>query len=862
MNGKLRMIRSVLLCWTLALSLGSATNAIAQAPKPADTPEPTLAVPPKLKKMAQAKIPAGTRFPTPLVVVLLKLEVDERGAVAKATVTTGPGEPFDKAALDAAKQLEFEPGRLSNGQPVPVTVTFRIRIKEPPPPPLPPVVLIGKLIERGTRRPIVNARVEARIEGVMAASATTDDTGRFQLEVGKPKFALIALPTGHQKLDVVIDAKPGERREVNWYLEANPGEFETLVRASAARTEVVQRTIARKDIETSAGTQGDALKAVQNLPGIARPAFGGGPPIIRGAAPSDSRIYVEGQEIPLLYHFGGLRSTIATHFLDSIDFVPGNFSPDFGRATGGIINIKLRDPATDTFRGLVDINLFDAGIALEGPLSKTWSIGGAFRRSYIDTILPALLPSDASVSFTSAPVFYDYQVLATWQPDSGRKLRLFAYGSNDSIRILFPRPAADPAIRGDLSARIYFHNLQGSYEHRFSPEFKQATSLVFGLQSFDTTIGPDRFFDLDVQRVALRSAWTWQPNPKFALRGGVDALSSNVDIRLNIPRQPAEGEVMTPFSTLQNVITRKTAYLFQPAMFFEASWKPLPNLEILPGFRVDWYNVINRWSFDPRLVVRYEAFPGTVLKGGFGIYQQPPTPAQQDKTLGTPSLDVVRSLQGSFGVEQRLRDGITMDLVGFYKSLDRVVSVNPAINFDTRATPYTNSAEGRIYGVELSLKAQVTPTLQFYVAYTFQRSLRTDRPGLAERPFDFDQPHILTLLGSWEIGRGWRTSFRFRLVSGNPADPVLGAVYDNRTDTYVPLYGAPNSGRLNTFHQLDLRVDKTWTFERWKLSLYLDVQNAYNQGNQEGITYSYDYSRQQPLTGLPILPLLGIKGEW
>lgn len=845
----------------MAIAALDASAAFAQAPAPAE-PEPTLATPPKLKRQVQAKLPPGTRFPTPVVVVILKLEVDERGGVARATVESGPGEPFDRAALDAARQLEFSPGLLSTGKAVPVTVTFRMRIKEPPPPPPPPAVLIGKLIERGTRRPIASARVEARVDGILAAAATTDDAGRFQLEVAKPPFKLIALPTGHQKLDVVVDAKPGERREVNWYLEANPGDFETLVKAAPARTEVVQRTVSRKDIETSAGTQGDALKAIQNLPGVARPAFGGGPPVLRGAAPTDSRIYVEGQEIPLLYHFGGLRSTIATHFLDSIDFVPGNFSPDFGRATGGIINIKLRDPAKDTFRGLVDINLYDAGIALEGPLSKDWAIGGAFRRSYIDTILPALLPSDAAVSFTSAPRFYDYQILATWQPESGRKLRLLWYGSNDSIRILFPRPASDPAIRGDLNARIYYHNLQASYDHRFSPTFKQSSSIVFGLQTFDTTIGPDRFFNLDVQRVALRSAWTWQPTPKFALRGGLDALSSNVDISLNIPRQPAEGENTVPISTRQNVITRKTAYLFQPAVFFEGSWKPIPKLELLPGFRIDWYNVIHRWSFDPRFVARYEAYPGTVIKGGFGIYQQPPTPAQADNTLGTSSLDVIRSLQGSFGVEQRLRDGITMDLVGFYKSLDRVVSTNPAVAFDPRATPYTNLGEGRIYGVELSLKAQVLPTLSFYVAYTFQRSLRTDRPGLSERPFDFDQPHILTLLGSWEIGRGWRTSFRFRLVSGNPETPVTGALYDNRTDTYVPLYGATNSIRQATFHQLDLRVDKTWTFERWKLSLYLDIQNTYNQGNQEGITYSYDYTRQQPLTGLPILPLLGIKGEW
>ena len=68
--------------------------------------------------------------------------------------------------------------------------------------------------------------------------------------------------------------------------------------------------------------------------------------------------------------------------------------------------------------------------------------------------------------------------------------------------------------------------------------------------------------------------------------------------------------------------------------------------------------------------------------------------------------------------------------------------------------------------------------------------------------------------------------------------------------------------RLPLFHQLDLLVDKVFTFELWKLAIYLDVQNVYNQGNAEGFTYNFDYTQRQPITGLPIVPILGIRGEW
>ena len=59
-----------------------------------------------------------------------------------------------------------------------------------------------------------------------------------------------------------------------------------------------------------------------------------------------------------------------------------------------------------------------------------------------------------------------------------------------------------------------------------------------------------------------------------------------------------------------------------------------------------------------------------------------------------------------------------------------------------------------------------------------------------------------------------------------------------------------------------MRVDRFWTYQRWRLSAYLDVQNIFNHSNQEGWLYSFDYRQRTPATGLPILPILGVKAEW
>jgi hypothetical protein len=230
--------------------------------------------------------------------------------------------------------------------------------------------------------------------------------------------------------------------------------------------------------------------------------------------------------------------------------------------------------------------------------------------------------------------------------------------------------------------------------------------------------------------------------------------------------------------------------------------------------------------------------------------------------VGSPDLDYQRSLQLSAGVEQAVAAGVDLDVTGFAKRLDRMVVRDPASAVNPAAPPYASEGEGRIYGVEALLRARLGERFFGWIAYTFQRSLRTDRPGEAERPFDFDQPHLLTVLGTWRYTPRWTFGARFRLVSGNPYTPVTGSILDAGSDVFVPLYGTSNSGRLGTFHALDLRVDRNWTFDRWRLSAYLDVQNVTNRANQEGWQYRYDYRERTPLTGLPVLPILGVKGEW
>jgi hypothetical protein len=295
----------------------------------------------------------------------------------------------------------------------------------------------------------------------------------------------------------------------------------------------------------------------------------------------------------------------------------------------------------------------------------------------------------------------------------------------------------------------------------------------------------------------------------------------------------------------------------RPGAYLEASVRPVSPLLVVPGVRVDYARDARAWTVDPRLATRLELREGTTLKGGVGSYSQPPQYWEALAEFGNPDAQPFRTVQTSGGIEQAFGSVVQLDLDGFYKRwLDRIVGTPGG------APPrYVNEGGGEAYGFELLLDARPTPRSQVLAAYTLSRSTRRDGGGEPERLFDRDQTHNLSLTASYGFGTGWLLGARFRYVTGNPYSPVVGAVYDASSDTYRPLYGALNQARHTAFQQLDVRVEKAWQFGPVALTAYLEIMNTYNAKNEEGRRYSFDYAESAGVSGLPLFPNVGLRGE-
>ena len=861
-------IRLTLAAGLTTLALARAT--FAQGPSPSASTgteaaaEANALTPPRLAKFVEAVYPEAARAAGKSAAVDLELQLDDTGKVAQAKVLNGAGEGFDEAALAAAQQFRFEPARRGETA-IAARIHYRYVFELAPTPAAPTQgALGGKVVLRQGGDDVLGAKVTLTSEdGKVTRTAATASDGGFEFgELPPGRYRLKVAGATLAPVDMKEEVSAGQLTSVTYRLDAAGDqarggelEFGAVATIEAPPREVTKRTLKTEELLRVAGTRGDALKAVEYMPGVGRASMGF--IIIRGSAPGDSEVQFEGAPVYRLYHFGDLTSFVHSRLLERIDLYPGNFSARYGRKMGGVIDVGVRDPKSDRFHGLVDVNLVDTSLLVETPIGKRASVALAAKRSYIDFFFDKLMPEDVGV--TAAPVYYDYQLMGTYRPTDKDKLRAMVYGSYDDFKLVLKKPADnDPSIRGGVSQQTGFHRAQFLWKRTWNPNVEHDVTLTTGPFEFATAVGPELSLEFSGIDTYARSEVRARMHDRLQLLAGLDVGHISAKGKYNGPAiEPIDGNP-DAFGSLvdkQNVAFDRGVSALRPAAYLEMIVRASDRLTLIPGGRFDYFGDVDRWAFDPRFTGRYQLLEGTTLKGGVGLFTQASEIAESAPIIGNPHLKPSRALHYGMGFEQQVGERLQISIEGFAKRLERLVVESPVPGENLN-----NDGIGRIYGGEFSARLQPSHRTTGFVSYTLSRSRRNDR-GEGWRLFNWDQTHILTLAGSLRLGHGWDLSSTFRYVSGNPMTPVRDSTYNASADVYRPVYGGINSDRNAAFHRLDLRIEKLWSVSTGNIAAYLDVQNAYNHRSQEGKVHNYDFRQSKAIPGLPVIPSIGIRGE-
>ncbi|HEY8378217.1 MAG TPA: TonB-dependent receptor, partial [Nannocystis sp.] len=471
------------------------------------------------------------------------------------------------------------------------------------------------------------------------------------------------------------------------------------------------------------------------------------------------------------------------------------------------------------------------------------------------------LPRDVGLGLSQAPRYYDYQFLFDY-PVGGGELSVRWFGSDDRLRIVATSPN-DTSAGPENQARtaILFHRLDLVYRKQDGPwDFLITPSINY--QAASGAFGGLFAFDFPKYEFSWRAEASRQLSKRAALRVGTELQAGRFEIQARAPSIPAGAGAGD--TGVYNVADVSQAYA-HPALYTTATIGLGDKFTLYPGARLQYFAVpMQKMAVDPRVRFGWQVGDNTAIKGGLGLYSQIPDLINLAPVWGNPRSGIERAVHTSLGVAQVFESvGVEAEVTGFYKyvfdrSTSSTVLIRDPVSGDIRLENFANQGIGQIFGMELLVRKALTRRLFGWISYTLSKSLIRSQPGADYRPFGFDQPHILTILGVYKLPRGWQIGGRFRLVSGNPSVGYMDGVFVQ--DGYEPWVGRDE--RLPTFHQLDLRVDKRFVYRRVMMNVYLDIINVYNRQNGEAWSYSYNFQQRQLQTGLPIVPSLGLRLEF
>ena len=736
--------------------------------------------------------------------------------------------------------------------------------------------------DRVVRGVVVNEDTNVAVEGALVMgrfdTATTDQDGGFAIVLAPDEAHIVVSAPGYAMRSVAVENAFRIPLVVSHEVIEIEGSIPRPRRITppppppppVERPEAQSYELTTDDLRALPGTANDALRAAQVLPGVARLPYSFGGLVMRGSAPRDNVVFLDGIEVPIAFHFGGISSFYPSSMLDGIEVTSSGIPADYGRAQGGMVEMKTREPRRDRWRQGGSIGLLDASAIAEGPYRGGGILLG-IRRSYLDIVLAPFVAEDVPL-----PSYWDAQIRGSFgNPRKQGRVTPMMFLALDHLTATQPKEDRED----ESSITSFFIRFAAPYERQWGKttmrivpwagtnqlHFESRVNNV--VEKFSRPVYPAGL------RFELGHQYKWGE-----LRGGLDTQGGHLThYQAGLGHK---GDI------LEQVNGTTTIDWLDSGLWGETRFK-VGRLDLRPGLRIERYGLSDETVIDPRLALELPLTPALKLRQSVGRFHQPPTPGDVDPNGGNPALKASYFDSASLGVEGNLADGWGGSLTGFYgagekQGVRRMMSQDFSASLGSLGPtvaqllekqlglsfPRDNIGRAQNYGIELLLKKRSERYFGL-VSYTLAKATRVDDPRWwnatdalgnpspltknqphGPRPFDLDQRHNLNVAGSIAFTK-WRIGARIQAVSGAPYSP---SVDSTSSDPVVD----PYAGRLPWFFQVDFRADRIWKKCWGTMDLYFDIQNVTNRRNVEGRDLD-EFGVEVDIRGLPLLPFIGIE---
>lgn len=727
-------------------------------------------------------------------------------------------------------------------------------------------VIEGRVYNAKNNEPVPFANI---IIGDTQTGSVTNYDGEFKFTGVKPGFVKLEVSSVGYRTKVtesfmVTNAKPVY---IEIALEEKTEEIEeVVVRASPFRMKkespVSLRRIGVEQIEKSPGANRDISRVIQSFPGVASSVSFRNDVIVRGGGPSENVFYLDGVEIPNINHFstqgasGGPVGIINTDFIRQVDFYSGAFPANRGNALSSVLEFDQINGSKENIELQAALGASEASFTFDGPIAENTTFIFSARRSYLQLLFKAL-------ELPFLPTFNDFQFKSKTKFNQRNELTLIGLGAIDDFEL---NKGAN-----ETESQRYILNYVPVNEQRnytIGAVYKQ-----FRDNGYDTWVLSRNFLNnrqykyqnnIEVDSLKILDYSSDEMENKFRYehdRQTENGYEFNAGFGLNYAKY-SNSTFRESFINGQPVTINYDSELnvFQWSIFGQVSKSYFnERLSLSLGLRSDANNYSESMNnlldqLSPRFSLSYTFAKGLSFNFNTGrYYQLPPYTTLGYSTSGGELVNKQNGLKYISadhyvaGFQFLPNDKAKLSLEGFFKNYnDYPFSVDDSISIANKGADFgsygdeevLSLAEGRAYGLEFLFRHQDLLGFKVLFSYTLVRSEFEEldenlKPTGEYIPSSWDNKNLVTLTATRNFGNNWDIGFKWRYLGGAPYTPLdvekssLASAWDARGRGYLD-YNRYNEKRLAPYHQLDLRLDKQFFFDKWSVMAYIDIQNVYN----------------------------------
>ncbi len=684
-------------------------------------------------------------------------------------------------------------------------------------------------------------------------------SGTYTFEVTAEGYT----PTSLNDIDVVpnqnLTFSVGLIRSVNQIEEV------TITRKSyktTAESPLSLRNITSEEVQKNAGSNRDVSKAILSFPGVGSTATFRNDLFIRGGSSAENKFYIDGIEVPVINHFqtqgasGGPRGIITVDFIKDVDFYSGAFPARRNGVLSSLFEFNLKSARKDKLGYKVILGLDDLQLMADGPLSRdqTWSGLFSVRKSNLQLLFKA-------IGLPFLPSYYDATFKVSKKFESGDELYFLGMGAKDSFKF---NEDAEPTLANlTLIDRLpvspqWNYTVGAGYRH-----LAENGNWLFTLSRNMLDNQALKYYrNIEVPQNLLYDYNSQESENKFRVDRNFNIadyqLSSGANINYARYYNASVSRNVTQ-STVNFDQLSSDFNLLQYGLYLQAARKLLDDrLQISGGLRVDASNYSDNTNnpleqFSPRLSLSYKFTDRLALNFNTGIYYQLPVYTalgftQNGVLTNKNTLKYIQNTHLVGGMEYNGPNSLRFTVEGYYKkyknypfSLRNQISLaNVGGDFGVVGSePLDSRGFGETYGLEVLAQKRTLNNFYGIAAYTFGYSRFSNASGIL-LPSSWDSRHILTMTAGKYFSRNWNVGARFRMQSGLPETP-----YDLQRSALVNIWNVSNgpvqnfsllnTSRGNLSHQLDIRGEKKWIFNKWQLTAYVDLVNAYGSASPSAL---------------------------